>query len=233
MSNKAVVGACKLPLLLSQTVHYHQTMRHFLAVAALATATTLATALPAQNPGGIPWEDEPDRRMTVTRPTKGEWSFGVDGGWSNFRQAKFEQRATRFALFVERNIVPWLGVQGDVNCGNGTVSQTPLAPSSSIVMCTGALSAVVPIPVSYTFWPYVRVGAGLTLWNEQAVEGYFNSDFAEPAFVAAIGARYFPFNNDRIAIRLDAQRTQTTLRDAAVGQWGYGFGVSLRIPVVP
>ncbi len=227
MGNKAVLDVFNLPLLLRNHVHYHQTMRQFIAVAALAIATTL----PAQNPGGIPWEDEPERRMTEKRPTKGEWMFGVDGGWSNFQQNAFEKRATRIVLFVERNVLPWMGLQGDVNCGMGTVRETLFAPSSSITMCTGALSAVIPIPVSYTFWPYLRVGAGLTLWDEQAVEGYFNSDFTEPALVAAVGARYFPFNNDRIAIRLDIQRTQTTLRDSDVGQWGYGFGVSLRIPV--
>lgn len=201
-------------------------MRLFIAAAALV----LATALPAQNPGGIPWEDPPERRMTVKKPQKGEWMLGADGGISNYDQPEFRRKSTRFVVFVERNVLPWLGLQADVNCGKGTVNPTGFSPASFIGVCTGALSAVVPIPVSYSFWPYVRVGAGYSLWDEVAVEGFWDTDETSPTFVAAVGTRYFPFGNDKIALRMDIQRTQSTLRSLSVSQWGYGFGLSVRIP---
>lgn len=226
MGIKAVVVVFGLPLLSRQNARYHQSMRFIIAVAALA----IATALPAQNPGGIPWEDPPDRRMTVKRPVNAEWMVGVDAGRTSFQQPEFDKRATRFVAFVERNVLPWLGVQADVNCGKGSVAASAFNPSSAVSLCTAALSAVLPIPIAYSFWPYVRVGGGYAFWDEDAVEGYWNTDDVSPALVAAAGLRYFPFGNDKIAIRLDFQRTQTSLRSLKVGQRGFGFGVSVRIP---
>lgn len=196
----------------------------------VAVALSVASTLPAQNPGGIPWEEEPERRMTIKRPVKGEWQLGADAGWANFLAPEFEERGTRFTGVAERNFLPWLGVQADLNCSKGTLRQTILNPPSFFGVCTTALSAVIPIPVAYTIWPYVRVGGGYAFWDEESVEGFWDVDHTAPAFVAAIGTRYFPLNNDRIAMRLDIQRTQTTLRDTDVGQWGFGFGVSVRIP---
>jgi hypothetical protein len=201
-------------------------MRLFIAVAALAIASTL----PAQNPGGIPWEDPPERRMTVKKPLKGEWMLGVDGGISNYVQDVFQKKSTRFNVFVERNVFSWVGLQADVNCGKGTVLATPFRPSYFLGVCTGALSAVIPIPVSYSLWPYLRVGGGLALWDEDAREGFWDTDDTSPAFVAAVGTRYFPFGNDKVALRVDIQQTLTTLQDVKVSQLGFGFGVSVRIP---
>lgn len=196
----------------------------------IALLLLCAPALAAQTPGGIPWEDEPERRMVDKRPVPGEWMLGVDGGFSNFLAPEFKERATRFAFFAERNVMPWLGVQADVTCGKGTQRQTPLSPQSFVGLCSTSLSAVVPIPVSYAFWPYVRLGGGYVFWDEQSVEGFWDVDVSEPAFIAAFGTRYFPFGNDKIGIRFDAQRMQTSLRDVDVGQWSFGFGVTLRIP---
>ncbi len=201
-------------------------MRLFIAAAALM----IASALPAQIPGGIPWEEEPERRMTVKKPINGEWMVGADGGISNYGQPEFRRKSTRFAVFAERNILPWLGLQADVNCGKGTVNATGFTAASFIGVCTTGVSAVVPIPVAYSFWPYVRIGGGLSLWDEDAREGFWDTDDTSPTFVAAVGTRYFPFGNDKIAIRVDIQRTQTTLRSLSVSQLGFGFGVSVRIP---
>lgn len=201
-------------------------MRIVIAVAALA----FAAALPAQNPGGIPWEDPPERRMTVKRPSDGEWMFGVDAGRSRFRQPEFDKRATRVVGFVERNVLPWAGVQADFNCGKSSLAANSFDPSSTVSLCTAALSAVFPVPISYALWPYLRIGGGYSFWDEDAVEGYWNTDDVSPAFVASVGFRYFPFGNDKIAIRLDFQRTQTSLRSLKVAQQGLGFGVSVRVP---
>lgn len=190
----------------------------------------LAAPIAAQNPGGIPWEDEPERQMTEKRPGRGEWMIGVDGGFSNFISPEFKERATRFAFFAERNVARWVGVQADVTCGKGTKRQTAFTPESFIGLCSSALSAVVPIPVSYAFWPYVRLGGGYVFWDEESVEGFWDLDTSEPAFIAAFGTRYFPLGNDKIAIRFDAQRMQTALRGLDVTQWSFGFGVALRIP---
>lgn len=199
-------------------------------IAAFSLAVLLSSPAFAQNPGGIPWEDPPERRMTVKRPQKGEWMIGVDGGRTNYPQPEFERKGTRFVGFAERNFTPWLGVQADLNCSKGTVAQTILNPPSFIGLCTTALSAVVPIPVAYSIWPYVRVGGGYAFWDEESVEGIWDVDVSEPALVMAAGARYFPFGNDKIALRLDIQRTQTAIRDLDVGLWSYGFGLTLRIP---
>lgn len=195
-----------------------------------ATALMIASALPAQIPGGIPWEEEPERRMTVKKPVNGEWMIGADGGISNYAQPEFRRKSSRFVVFVERNIMPWLGLQADVNCGKGTVNASGFNAASFVSVCTGGLSAVVPIPVSYSLWPYVRVGGGLALWDQNSREGFWDTDETSPAFVVAVGTRYFPFGNDKIAIRADIQRTQTSLQNLSVSQLGFGFGVTVRIP---
>lgn len=201
-------------------------MRFVIAVAALA----LAGELPAQNPGGIPWEDPPERQMTDRRPVRGEWMFGVDAGRSSFQQPEFDKGATRVVGFVERNVLPWAGVQADFNCGKSSLASNSFEPSAPVSVCTAALSAVFPIPISYTLWPYLRIGGGYSFWDEDAVEGYWNTDDVSPALVASAGVRYFPFGNDKFAIRLDVQRTHTSLRSLKVAQRGFGFGFSVRIP---
>jgi len=201
-------------------------MRILLAGLILACSSPLA----AQNPGGIPWEDEPARRMVDKRPTPGEWMLGADGGFASYLAPEFKERATRFAFFAERNVLPWLGVQADLTCGKGTFRQTIITPASFIGMCSSALSAVVPIPVTYGWWPYIRLGAGYAFWDEESAEGFWDVDTSAPAYIAAFGTRYFPLGNDKVGIRFDAQRMQTSLRDLDVAQWSYGFGVTLRIP---
>lgn len=226
MGIQAVLVVAYSPLLPRRFPHYHQPMRIVLATLLFSVAPALA----AQIPGGIPWEEEPERRMVDKRPTPREWMIGVDGGRTNFLAAEFEEKATRFVGFVERNVLPWLGLQADLNCGKGTVRASDSNPQSFIGACTTSLSAVVPIPISYAVWPYLRVGAGYAFWDEQAVEGFWDVDASAPAFIAAVGARYFPLGNDKVALRVDIQRTQSSLRDLAVDQWGFGFGATLRIP---
>lgn len=201
-------------------------MRLFIVAALLV----IASALPAQNPGGIPWEDPPERRMTVKKPIKGEWMVGADGGLANFAQPEFRKKLSRLTGFVERNVFSWVGVQADINCGKGVANGGANAPASNLGVCLGSLSAVFPIPLSYALWPYIRVGGGYALWNENAVEGYWDTDDGSPAIVAAVGARYFPFGNERYALRLDIQRTETSLQNVNAGHWGFGVGLSVRIP---
>lgn len=168
--------------------------------------------------------------LTDKRPTPGEWMFGVDIGFANFIQPEFQERGTRFAVFAERNVMPWLGAQLDVNCSRGTVDATFAFPQSEITLCSAAVTGVIPFEVSTRLWPYVRLGAGYATWDENATEGFWSIDETSPTFVAAAGVRYLAGSTGLVGVRFDVQRQQTSLYDLSVTHWSFGFGVSIRAP---
>ena len=168
--------------------------------------------------------------LTDRRPSPGEWMIGGDIGWANFIPVEFEERGTRFTIFAERNLMPWLGAQVDVNCSRGVTRGSPGNDASPLSLCAANLSGVIPIPLTARIWPYVRVGGGYGTWDERAEEGFFNSDDASPTFVVAAGTRVLVGEQGRVGLRVDVQRQQTSLRELSVTNWSFGFGVSVRIP---
>ncbi len=167
--------------------------------------------------------------LTDKRPTPGEWMMGVDIGWSNFMPVEFEERGTRFVLFAERNVLPWLGAQVDLNCARGTIRPAFSSDGRASTVCAANLSGVIPIPISTRLWPYVRFGGGYATWDDNATEGFWNSDDTSPTFVIAAGTRYLVGTDGRIGLRFDVQRQQTSLGDLSVATWSFGFGVSTRL----
>lgn len=167
--------------------------------------------------------------LTDKRPTPGEWMLGVDIGSSRFMPAEFKDKGTRFVIFAERNVVPWLGVQLDVNCARGTVLATMSSAESTSSVCAANFSGVIPIELSPRVWPYVRVGAGFATWDEQVTEGFSNSDDTSPTFVIAAGSRILVGAEGRLGLRIDVQRQQTSVGDLSVATWSIGFGISARL----
>lgn len=197
-------------------------MRHLLVGLMLA-----ASPLAAQT-DWIPLPVEVE--LTDKRPTPGEWMFGMDIGWANYIPPEFKERGTRFVVFAERNVLPWLGAQVDVNCSRGLVYATFSNPQSEVTLCAAALTGVIPIPVSTRLWPYVRLGAGYATWDENATEGFFSMDETAPTYVIAAGTRYLVGSTGNIGLRVDVQRQQTARRELSVTHWSFGFGLSVRAP---
>lgn len=165
-----------------------------------------------------------------TRPAVGEWHFGADIGFASFIPGEFRERGTRFVLFGERQIHRWAAIQLDGNCSRGTKRALGGNPQEFVSLCAGVVSAVVPIPVHRTFWPYVRAGYGVALWDEQAAEGFYDVEEVAPTLVLAGGVRTYFGAAQRVGIRLDVQRQETNLRELRVPHWSFGFGVSMRFP---
>ena len=162
------------------------------------------------------------------RPAVGEWHFGVDAGFANFIPGYFRERGTRFVLYGERQLHRHLAVQADGNCSRGSKARVIGVPQEFVSLCSGVVSAVVPFELHPKLWPYLRVGYGLSLWDEQAREGFYNVDDKSPTWVIAAGFRSYLGAEQRVGLRLDVQRQETSLRDLRVPHWSFGLGLSLR-----
>lgn len=200
----------------------------------LHIACTLVLALAAATPAAaqVEWlpvpQDEP--RREDLRPAVGEWHFGADIGFANFIPGVFQERGTRFVVFGERQVHRWVAVQLDGNCSRGSRRRVVGVPQEFVSLCAGVASAVVPIPLTRTFWPYVRAGYGVALWDEQAREGFYDVEEVEPTWVLAGGVRSYFGAKQQVGLRLDIQRQQTALRDLRVPHWSFGLGLSMRFP---
>lgn len=194
----------------------------------LALSLALATPAFAQ----VEWlpvpADEP-RRMD-TRPAVGEWHFGADIGFANFIPGVFRERGTRFVLFGERQVHRWAAIQMDGNCSRGSYRRIPGTPQEFVSLCAGVVSAVVPIEFNRTFWPYVRAGYGVALWDEQAAEGFYDVEEVAPTWVLAGGIRSYFGAKQQVGLRVDVQRQETNLRELRVPHWSFGLGLSMRFP---
>ena len=190
----------------------------------------LAVATPAA--AQVEWlpvpEDTPAR--ADRRPTVGEWHFGVDAGFANYLPGVFQERGTRFVVYGERQVHRWVAIQMDGNCSRGSYRRVPNVPQEFVSLCAGVVSGVVPIELHPKLWPYVRVGYGIALWDEEAREGFYNVEEMEPTWVLAAGFRSYIGAEQRVGLRLDVQRQQTSLRDLRVPHWSFGLGLSMRFP---
>lgn len=196
----------------------------------LLTLLMLAVASPVA--AQVEWlpvpEDTPSRQDL--RPAVGEWHFGLDIGFANYIPGVFKERGTRFDVFVERQVHRNFAIQADANCSRGQMRQLPGDPQEQISLCSGVVSAVVPFKLRPKVWPYARVGYGMSFWDEQAREGYYDLDDTSPVWVLAGGVRSYFDANQTIGLRVDVQRQETTLRELKVPHWSFGFGLSIRVP---
>jgi hypothetical protein len=202
-------------------------MRFFLPFT-LSLGLAVATPVAAQV-DWLPVPDEGPRRDDV-RPAVGEWHFGADIGFANFVPAVFQERGTRFVLYGERQVHRWFAVQLDGNCSRGARRRVFGEPQEFVSVCAGVVSAVVPIPLTRSLWPYVRTGYGVALWDEQAREGFYDVEAIAPSAVLAAGVRAYFGAQQQVGLRLDVQRQQTALRQLQVPHWSFGLGVSMRFP---
>jgi hypothetical protein len=190
----------------------------------------LAIAAPAG--AQVEWlpvpDDVPGRQDR--RPEVGEWHFGADAGFANFIPGVFKERGTRFVVFVERQVHRRFALQVDGNCSRGSRRRIPNVPQEFVSLCAGVMSVVVPFELHHAAWPYLRAGYGVAVWDEQAREGFYNIDDTSPTWVLAGGLRSYFGADQSIGLRLEVQRQQTSLRDLRVPHWGFGLGLSLRVP---
>lgn len=196
----------------------------------LLTVLLMAVAMPAA--AQVEWlpvpEDAPVR--TDRRPAVGEWHFGLDVGFANFIPGVFQERGSRFVIFGERQVHRWAALQADGNCSRGSRRRQPNVPQEFVSLCAGVVSGVVPIELHPKLWPYVRAGYGVALWDEEAREGFYNVEEIAPTWVLAAGFRSYLGAEQRVGLRLDVQRQETSLRDLRVPHWSFGLGLSMRFP---
>ncbi len=176
----------------------------------------------------LPIPVEEPRRVD-RRPAVGEWHVGVDAGFANFIPTQFNERGTRFTLFGERQVHRWVAVQASGDCSRGSRPRIPGNPQEFVSLCSGVLSAIVPIPLHPRVWPYLRAGYGLALWDDRAAEGFFDVDETEATAVVGLGLRSYFNNKQTVGMRIDAVRQQTTLYGDPVAHWSFGVGLSLRL----
>jgi hypothetical protein len=176
----------------------------------------------------LPIPVEEPRRID-RRPYVGEWHYGIDGGFANFLPTQFNERGTRFQLFAERQLHPWVALQASGDCSRGSRPLVPGNPQEFVSLCSGVVGAVVPIPLHPRVWPYLRAGYGLALWDDFAAEGFFDPDEYVGTAVVGFGLRSYFNNRQTIGMRIDAQRQQTTLYGDPVTHWSFGVGLSLRM----
>ena len=117
-----------------------------------------------------------------------------------------------------------------MNCSRGTKRATAFTPQEFLSMCAGVVGGVVPIRIHPKVWPYLRAGYGVALWDEQAREGFYDVDDTSPTVVIGGGFRSYLGAQQRVGLRVDVQRQETSLRELRVPHWSFGFGVSVRIP---
>lgn len=173
-------------------------------------------------------EDTP--RRGDKRPDVGEWHFGMDVGFANYIPGVFQERGTRFVVYGERQLHKRMALQLDGNCSRGSKRRVPNLQQEFVSLCAGVASAVIPLEVHRSLWPYVRVGYGIALWDEQAQEGYYDVEDKSPTWVLAAGFRSYLGADQKVGVRIDVQRQETSLRDLRVPHWSFGFGLSMRFP---
>lgn len=190
----------------------------------------LAAAAPAAaQTDWLPVPEEKPRRED-RHPDVGEWHFGVDVGFANYIPGVFRERGTRFVVFGERQVHRNFAVQADANCSRGSKRRIPNVPQEFVSLCTGVVSAVIPVELHHAAWPYLRLGYGIALWDEQAQEGYYDVEDTSPTWVVAAGIRSYFGAEQKVGLRLEVQRQETSLRELRVPHWGFGLGLSLRFP---
>ena len=190
----------------------------------------VATAAPAA--AQVEWlpvpEDTP--RREGRRPQVGEWQFGFDAGFANYIPGVFRERGSRIVVFAERQVHRALALQADGNCSRGAKRRVTGQPQEIVSLCSGVLSAVIPFELHHAIWPYARVGYGVSLWDERVQEGYYDVDDSSPTWVLAAGFRAYLGAEQKVGLRVDVQRQETTLRALRVPHWSFGLGMSLRVP---
>lgn len=194
----------------------------------LALLLLCASAPLAAQTDWLPVPDDGPVRQD-RRPAVGEWQFALDFGPARFPDG-FRARGSRFAVGVERQVHRWVALEADLSCLRSAETRLPGEPQAFVSLCSTVLGGVVPIEVSSRFWPYVRAGYGLALWDEQAREGFYNVDDTSPVAVLGAGVRTYFGREQSVGLRVDFQAQQAALRDVDVSVWSIGFGVSLRVP---